>query len=92
METASLMHVIQTNNPNAANNQALWDIYLAMNVANKTAIELRAKNHDLAVLALHNSCMPEALHDYAMSYMQGKFYRYKTKKNKQTQILRERRS
>ena len=71
MGTTSLMHLLKTENPNVENNQALWDIYVAMNEANKTAIELRAKNHNIAVLALHNSCMPQAIHEYAISYMQG---------------------
>ena len=50
--TASLIHLLKTDNPAAENNQALWDIYITMNATAKTAIELRAKNHDLAVLAL----------------------------------------
>ena len=70
MGTASLMHLLKTNNPNAENNQALWDIYVAMDAVHKTAIELQAKNHDI-VLALHNSCMPQAIHEYTASYMQG---------------------
>ena len=49
-----------------------------MNAANRTAIELRAKNHDIAVLALHNSCMPRAIHEYAASYMQGNQNAYPT--------------
>ena len=62
MGTALLIHLLKTNNPTAENNQALWDIYIAMNLAAKTAIELHAKNHDIAVLALHYSCMPQAIH------------------------------
>ena len=76
--TASMMHLLKTDNPNAENNQALWDIYVAMDAAHKTAIELRAKNHDIAVLALHNSCMPQAVHEYAASYMQGNHDAYPT--------------
>ena len=49
-----------------------------MNAANRTAIELRAKNHDIAVLTLHNSCMPQAIHEYAVSYMQGNRNAYPT--------------
>ena len=78
MGTASLMHLLKTDNPNAANNQALWDIYIAMEAENKTAIELWAENHDIAVLALHNSCMPQAIHEYAVSYMQGNWNAYPT--------------
>ena len=69
MGTASLIHLLKTDNPNAESNQALWDIYIATDAAHKTAIELCAKNHDIAVLALHNSCMPQAIHEYARSYM-----------------------
>ena len=78
MGTASLMHLLKINHPNAENNQALWDIYIAMEAENKTAIELRAKNHDIAVLALHNSCMPQAIHEYAASYMWGNQETYPT--------------
>ena len=49
-----------------------------MEAENKTAIELRAENHDIAVLALHNSCMPQAIHEYAASYMQGNRQAYPT--------------
>lgn len=78
MGTASLIHLLKTDNLNAENNQALWDIYIAMDAAHKTAIELRAKNHDIAVLALHNSCMPQSIHEYAASYMQGNRVAYPT--------------
>ena len=78
MGTASLMHLLKIDNPNADNNQALWDIYIAMEAENKTAIELRAENHDIAVLALHNSCMPQAIHEYAASYMRGNRQAYPT--------------
>ena len=78
MGTASLIHLLKTNNPAAENNQALWDIYTAMDAAHKTAIELRVENHDIAVLALHNSCMPQAIHEYAGSYMQGNQDAYPT--------------
>ena len=78
MGTASLMHLLKIDNPDAENNQALWDIYIAMEAENKTAIELRAENHDIAVLALHNSCMPQAIHEYAASYMQGNRQAYPT--------------
>ena len=78
MGTASLMHLLKTDKPNAENNQALWNIYIAMGAENKTAIELRAKNHDIAVLALHNSCMPQAIHEYAASYMRGNRQAYPT--------------
>ena len=49
-----------------------------MEAEDKTAIELRAKNHDIAVLALHNSCMPQAIHEYAASYMRGNRQAYPT--------------
>ena len=49
-----------------------------MQAEQRTAIELRAKNHDIAVLALHNSCMPHAIHEYAASYMQGNQEAYPT--------------
>ena len=49
-----------------------------MEAENKAAIELRAENHDIAVLALHNSCMPQAIHEYAVSYMQGNRQAYPT--------------
>ena len=78
MGTASLMHLLKTDRPNADNNQALWNIYIAMEAEDKTAIELRAENHDIAVLALHNSCMPQAIHEYAVSYMQGNRQAYPT--------------
>ena len=72
------MHLLKIANPAAENNQTLWDIYVAMNEAAKTAIELRTKNHDLAMLALNNSCMPEAIADYAKSYMRGNVNAYPT--------------
>ena len=78
MGTASLMHLIKNNNPDTDTNQALWDIYLAMNAQGKAAIEVRAEQHDIAVLALHNSCMPQAIHEYAVSYMQGNRQAYPT--------------
>ena len=78
MGTASLMHLLKIDNPNAENNQALWNIYIAMEAENKTAIELRAENHDIAVLALHNSCMPQAIYEYAALYMQGNQEAYPT--------------
>ena len=78
MGTASLMHLLKIDNPNADNNQALWDIYIEMEAEDKTAIELRAENHDIAVLALHNSCMPQAIHEYATSYMWGNQEAYPT--------------
>ena len=78
MGTASLIHLLKIDNPDAATNQALWDIYIAMEAENKAAIELRAENHDIAVLALHNSCMPQAIHEYAASYMQGNRQAYPT--------------
>ena len=78
MGTASLMHLLKTNHPNADNNQALWNIYIAMEAEDKTVIELWAENHDMAVLALHNSCMPQAIHEYAASYMQGNRQAYPT--------------
>ena len=78
MGTASLMHLLKIANPDAATNQALWDIYIAMEAEDKAAIELRAENHDIAVLSLHNSCMPQAIHDYAVSYMRGNRQAYPT--------------
>ena len=78
MGTASLIHLLKIDNPDAENNQALWDIYIAMEAENKTAIELRAEHHDIAVLALHNSCMPQAIHEYAASYMRGNRQAYPT--------------
>ena len=78
MGTASLMHLLKIDNPNAANNQALWDAYIAMTAEQKAAIEVRADNHDIAVLALHNSCMPQAIHEYAASYMRGNRQAYPT--------------
>ena len=78
MGTASIMHLLKNDNPDTDTNQALWDIYLAMNAQDKAAIELRAEQHDVAVLALHNSCMPQAIHDYAVSYMRGNRQAYPT--------------
>ena len=49
-----------------------------MTAEQKAAIEVRADNHDIAVLALHNSCMPQAIHEYAASYMQGNRQAYPT--------------
>ena len=72
------MHLLKINNPNAENNQALWNVYIAMMAEQKTAIELRAENHDITVLALHNSCMPQAIHEYAASYMQENQEAYPT--------------
>ena len=73
------MKIQQTgSHANAKNNQALLDIYIAMDASHKTTIELCAKNHDIAVLALHNSCMPQAIHEYAASYMQGNRQAYPT--------------
>ena len=78
MGTVLLIHLLQIANPVAENNQALWDVYIGMNTAAKTAIKLSAKNHDLAMIALHNSCMPDAVADYAKSYMQGNVNAYPT--------------
>ena len=76
--TALLMHLLKIANSAAENNQVLWEIYIAMNASARTAIELNAKNHDLAMVALHNSYIPDALQDYATSYMQGNINAYPT--------------
>ena len=49
-----------------------------MDKAGRTAIKLTTKQHDQAMVALYNSLMPEAITDYAKSYMQGNTNTYPT--------------
>ena len=68
MGTASLMHVLKIADLAAENNEALWELYIAMDQAGRTVIKLTTKQHDQAMLALHNSLIPDAIKDYAKTY------------------------
>ena len=71
MGTASLMKVMKDANLVTADNDAFWELYLAVDADPRLAMELRAREHNLEMLALHNSLMTDAIKDYAKSYSQG---------------------
>ena len=58
-------------NPGVDNNCILWNPYYNLNQNPRLAMESNAKELDIAMLVLHNSLNPEAIKDYAKSYLQG---------------------
>ena len=58
MGTASLMHLLKIDNPDAENNQALWDIYIAMEAENKAAslLFITAVCHKQFMNMPHHTC------------------------------------
>ena len=63
MGTASLIKCMKDANPGEKDSNELWGLYIAMDQDARLAMELTAEEHDLAMLALHNSLMPDSIKD-----------------------------